>query len=334
MVSIKDIAKKLGVSPSTVSFVLNGKEKEMRISADLTKKIKKVAKDSGYQRNQVAVSLRTGKSKIIALIVDTITGSFFSSLAKTIEYEAQSSGYRVIYCSTAHNFKKVGDLIQMLHQYHVDGYLIIPSEGMQKDIELLIAKKKPLVLIDSYFHGMAAPYVLVDNYKGVSEGISYLIQKGYKKIAFVCNDVKMVQMEERKKAFKERMKETGLPASPQMVLKTKYNNTKEQTTEEITAFIKKVKPEAIMFAANYLGVCGLESIKTLGLTIPGDIAVLCFDDLDVFRLYPPGITSIRQPVEEIAKMAIQILLREIKTNTREKDVQLQLEAQMIERSSA
>lgn len=334
MVSLKDIANKLGISPSTVSFVLNGKEKEMRISAELARKIKKVAKESGYQRNQVAVSLRTGKSKIIALIVDTITGSFFSSLAKTIEYEAQSVGYSVLYCSTAHNFKKVGDLIQMLHQYHVDGYLIIPSEGMQQDIEQLIARKKPLVLIDSYFKGMAAPYVLVDNFTGVSDGVRYLLKKGYRKIAFVCNDVRMIQMEERKRGYKQAMTEAGLTVSPQLILKTGYTNPKEQTTQEIMAFLQKTKPEAVMFAANYLGVCALESIKNLGLNIPSDIAVLCFDDLDVFRLYPPGITSIRQPVEEIAKQAIQILLREIKTSTKEKDVQLKLKAHLIERNSA
>jgi LacI family transcriptional regulator len=333
VVSIKDIAKKLGVSPSTVSFVLNGKAKEMRISAEMTKKIQQTAEDAGYHPNQVAVSLRTGKSRIIALIVDTISGSFFSSLARTIEQEAQDSGYRVIYCSTGNNIKKGGDLIQMMHQYQVDGYLIIPSAGMEKDIELLLDKNKPLVLMDSYFPGMAAPYVLVDNYGGVTQGMEHLIQKGYKKIAFVCNDVDMVQMHERKKAYEATLRKHKLRFSRQLMCETKYTASKEEVVNTLKVFLEKNKPEAVFFAANYLGVYGLESIKSLGWSIPKDIAVVCFDDLDIFNLYPPGITSIRQPIEEIAKKAIQLLLQLMNDSSKPKKKGVQLEPQMILRQS-
>src|SRR5215203_1671485 len=90
MVSLKEIAKKVGVASSTVSFVLNGKDKEMRISGDLARRIKAVAKKEGYRPNQVAISLRTGKSKIIGLVVDMISGSFFASLARIIEKERTS----------------------------------------------------------------------------------------------------------------------------------------------------------------------------------------------------------------------------------------------------
>lgn len=334
MTSIKEIAKKIGVSPSTVSFVLNGKEKEMRISESLAKEIRKVAKQSGYQRNQVAVSLRTGKSKIIALIVDSISGSFFSSLARTIEQEAQTFGYRVIYGSTGTNMQKGEDVIQILHQYHVDGFLIIPSEGMQKDIKLLTTRKKPLVLLDSYFPNVPASYVLVDNYEGVVKGIEHLIAKGYKKIAFVCNDIKMIQMQERKKAFADTIKKGKLPFKKQLLCETKYNSSKEEVTQQIESFIQTNKPEAIMFAANYLGVCGLGAIKNQKLKIPSDIAVVCFDDLDIFNLYPPGITSIRQPIKEIAKTAFHILMDEMHQKTKKKAKQVQLKAEIIERHSA
>ena len=108
----------------------------------------------------------------------------------------------------------------------------------------------------------------------------------------------------------------------------------EEVVKEITAFIKANKPEAIMFAANYLGVYGLESIKALNLSIPKDIAVVCFDDLEIFNLYPPGITSIRQPVEEIAKTAMHILMQEMGYNIKVDKKQVHLEPQMIERHSA
>jgi LacI family transcriptional regulator len=332
--SIKEIAKKIGVSPSTVSFVLNGKEKEMRISETRAKEIRKVARQLGYQRNQVAFSLRTGKSKIIALIVDTISGSFFSALARTIEQEAQNLGYRVIYGSTIANLNKDENVIQVLHQYHVDGFLIIPSEGMEKDISFLLAHKKPVVLLDSYFPGVPTSYVMVDNYEGIAKGVEHLINKGYKKIAFVCNDIKMVQMEERKKAFIETLKKRKLPYKKQLLCVTKYNSEKEEITREIETFIKTTKPEAVMFAANYLGVCGLQAIKNLRLKIPAGIAVICFDDLDIFNLFPPGITSLRQPIKEIAKAAFHLLMEEMHSTTKKKKKQVRLKAEIIIRHSS
>lgn len=334
MVSLKDIAKTVGVSTSTVSFVLNGKEKEMRISEVLSKKIKKAAKDAGYQRNQVAVSLRTGKSKIIALIVDTISGSFFSSLARVIEQEAILYGYRIIYCSTGNDVKNSAEFFRMLYQYQIDGYLVIPSEGIEKELRQLMARNKPLVFIDTYFTGMAAPYVLVDNYSGVAKGIDYLAEKGYQKIAFVCNNVQMVQMQERVRGYKETLKAHKLKFDKQLICVSRLGDPKEQVVKEISAFIKTKKPDAIMFAANYLGVCGLESIMSLGLNIPDDIAVVCFDDLDLFNLYPPGITSIRQPIEEIAKTAIHILMNEMGYKVKADQKQVHLQPEMIERHSA
>jgi LacI family transcriptional regulator len=200
-VSLKDIARMVGASPSTVSFVLNGKGTEMRISAKLTERILKVAKRENYQPNNIAVSLRTGKSRIIGLVVDTISGNFFASLARIIENEAEKFGYKVIYCSTGNEVNKARELLGMLYQYHVDGYLIIPTEGLEKEIENLSRNKKPLVLMDSYFSGTTLPYVLVNNYEGVSQAVKHLIEKGYKKIGFVCNDIHLIQMLERKRGY-------------------------------------------------------------------------------------------------------------------------------------
>lgn len=332
MVSIKDIAKKAGVSPSTVSFVLNGKAKDMRISEGITQKVQLAAAEAGYHPNQVAVSLRTGRSKIIALIVETISGSFFSSLARIIEKEAQAADYRVIYCSTGGDIKTGSDVIQMLYQHQVDGYLIIPSAGMEKAILHLQQRQKPFVLLDSYFTQIKADYVLVDNYHGVMQGMTHLLQKGFKKIAFIGNDVKMVQMHERIQAYEDAIKKQRSYPNKKLICKTKYNSPKEDVVKQITNFITRTKPDALFFGANYLGVYGLESIKNLGLTIPNDVAVICFDDLDLFNLYPPGITSIRQPIEAIAETAMQQLLQLI-TKPRKSNKGMQLKPQLIVRGS-
>ena len=310
-VSLKDIARIAGVSPSTVSFVLNGKAKQMRISETLATKIIEVAKKEGYHPNPVAVSLRTGKSQILGLVVETISGNFFASLSRIIEEEAARFGYKIVYTSTENNRQKGKELIGMLSQRQVDGYIITPTPGMEQDIKELIADNKPVVLMDSYFPGIDVPHVLVNNYEGVMKGMAHLIEKGYRRVGFVTVDLNLVQMEERLKAYQDAMHKHEL-STDNLVLTLKYEDEKEIGIQQVTSFIKNTPDlEAVFFATNYLGLLGLESIHRLGLKLPDDLAMIVFDDHDVFRLYPPGITCIRQPAEEIAKTALELLMDQL-----------------------
>ena len=334
-VSIKDIAQIVGAAPSTVSFVLNGKAKEMRISEKLAESIKSTAEKLGYHPNQIAVSLRTGKSKILGLIVENISDNFFATLARTIEDEAELFGYRVVYCSTENETKKGRELIRMLSQRQVDGYLITPSSGMDEDIRQLIKHNMPVVLMDRYFPGLSAPHVLVDNYGGVAKGMKHLLRKGYRKIAFITVDLNLVQMQDRERGYLQMLKANGLSQNKNLILRLKYNYDKEEAIKLISQFLKKnPKIDAIFFATNYLGITGLESIKKTGLRIPEDIGVICFDDHDIFRLYPPGITSIQQPIEEIGKTSVHILMQQLgKHKSKLKKTQVALAANLIERGS-
>lgn len=310
--SLKDIAKTAGVSPSTVSLVLNGKAKEMRISEKLAKKIALIASKAGYSPNHLAVSLRRGETKIIGLVVESISGNFFASVAKIIEEKANACGYKVIYCSTENDEKKGHELLQMLSKQQVDGYIITPAPGMQNDIKRLLQLHKPVVLLDSYFPGIDTPYVLTDNFKSVEKGIQYLINKGYRKIAFVTVGLDLIQMHERKRAYLQTLYANEIKSGKNLILELPYELYKQAGIEKIAAFILKNKNvEAIFFATNYLGVVGLEAIDKLHLKIPDNIAVLCFDDHDVFRLYPPGITTIQQPVTAIAETAITLLMNQL-----------------------
>lgn len=332
-VSLKDIAKMVGASPSTVSFILNGKASQMRISDELKNKVLATAKKMGYQPNQVAVSLRTGQTKILGLLVEDISNNFFASLAKTIEDEAEEFGYKVVYSSTENKSKKGVELLRMLTQRQVDGYLITPTLGMEEDIEMLVRHKKPLVLMDRYFPGIEAAYVQVDNSGAVMQGMEHLFKKGYKKIAFVTIESGMIQMRQREEAYAN-----AIGSSPEQkkkyILKVNYNGDRELIIEQITEFLKKNKPDAVFFATNYLGILGLESIRAIGLTIPRDLAVICFDDNDIFRLHLPGITVLQQPVEAIARTAIHILMQQLGNNKIAlKKNQLQLAANFIVRES-
>ncbi|MCW3462936.1 LacI family DNA-binding transcriptional regulator [Chitinophaga nivalis] len=313
--TLKDVARMAGVAPSTVSFVLNGKGKQMRIRDEVASKIMEVVEKSGYEPHRMAVNLRTGQSKTLGLIVESISGSFFASLAKTIETEAERKGYNVVYCSTENNAQKGGDLIRMLGRQMVDGYLITPAPGMEKEIQQLVQHHKPVVLMDSYFPSIKTPYVLIDNFDGVQQGMKHLISKGITKIAFVTVDVKLIQLDERMRGYVTALKDHDIPLRKKFVFRLNYHKPREESLKELQLFIEE-NPEidAIFFATNYLGILGLEAIANLGIRMPADLSVICFDDHDIFRLYPPGISVIEQPIEGIARTAIDLLMHQLDKN--------------------
>lgn len=334
-ISLKDIAQLAGASPSTVSFVLNGKAKAMRISETLAKKIKAVAKQEGYKPNQVAVSLRTGQTKILGLIVESIGGHFFGALARVIEDEADKYGYRIIYCSTENKPEKGREMIRMLSQSQVDGYLITPVQGMEEDIKELIKHKRPVVLIDGYFPEIPVPYVLVNNFAGVTEGMNHLIAKGHKKIAFVTVGIDLVQIQQREDAYLRAMRKSKLPGGKKLIFTLDYDYDKAQAILLLSEFIASHRDlDAIFFATNYLGITGLQCINNLKLKVPSDIAVICFDDHDIFSILPPGIAAIKQPVEEIAKTAVRLLLQQLgKEKTMTGGSNIEIKGTLIERGS-
>ncbi len=330
--SIKDIAKLTDTSITTVSLVLNGKG---RISSEVKKKILDIATKNGYEPNRMAVGLRTGVSKVIGLIVESIGGPFFGAMAKVIEQEAEKAGYGVIYGSTNNSIQKGKNVIKMLSNQLVDGYLITPMKGLEKDIQKLIANGKPVVLIDGYFPDMQIPHVLVDNYNSVYQAIQFLISSGYKHIAFVAPDLDLVQLQDRTQGYKDALKNAGLKENEELVCKLPFGVEKQEAVEAIKAFLQQEKKiDAVFFCTNYLGAIGLQSINQLNLSIPADVAVISFDDNELLELYPPGITSVRQPTYEIAKSAIDVLLSQLNDDKfAVADMKMQIPAEFIKRGS-
>ncbi|WP_431215184.1 LacI family DNA-binding transcriptional regulator [Puia sp. P3] len=170
-VSISDIARKAGVSVSTVSFVMNDKAVKMRISREVIDKVENVAREMGYRPNQLARGLRTGKTKTIGLIVENISNAFLLRWRRPSRTKPKSTTAEVVYCSTDNDEEKARELINMLSQRQVDGYIITPTLNLADEIRKLQAENKPVILIDRYFpQHDEIPAVLVNNYEGVTRG--------------------------------------------------------------------------------------------------------------------------------------------------------------------
>ncbi len=303
--SINDIAAQLNVSKSTVSFILNGKAKEKRISDKLAQRVLKYVKEKGYKPSELARSLSTGKTRMICLMVEKISDYFFSHIAFHLEALAYKSGYKIIYCSTENDPDKTRELIKLFRERHVDGYIITPPPGIQSAISDL-KNDLPVVLFDRYFEDLETDYVVIDNYKGTVNAVSYLAEKQYKHIAFVTLQSEQLQMKEREHGYTDTIKKHGLTP---MVLKIPFENDADTSSNAIRSFLKK-KPEtdAIVFATNYLALSGVKAINELQLNIPGDISIIAFDDHSVFSVYNPPISAVAQPLEALAFQLFKVLI--------------------------
>lgn len=318
-ISIKDIAQEVGVSTTTVSFVLNGKAREKRISEDLKDRILETAARLNYRPNQVARGLRTGQTHTIGLIVEDIANPFFAQLARVVEHEADKSGYTVMFCSTENSDERAGSLLYMLRHRQMDGFIIVPTPGLKKEIQSMTEEKKAVVLVDRFFPELDTCYVAVDNFRGAYEGTSLLLRKGYRQAGLVTVDSIQVQMMERERGYVTALEHAGLPHDPTHTLRIPYDFSNEKAVAAIADFIRQ-RPamDGLFFTTNYLGVSGLEALRVLGRKVATEMGVVCFDDSDLFRLGSPSISVVAQPIEAIGRKTVEILLDTLKQKAIEK----------------
>jgi len=332
-ISIIEVAKRLDVSPTTVSFILNGRSKEKRISDEIRDKVLKFVEEIGYKPNSLARSLRTGKTNTIALMVESISDPFFGHIARNIEEKAYKSGYKILYSSTGNNTEKTKEFLKMYEERHVDAYIIAAPEGIEGELQAIIDSGKPVLLFDRYLKGLKTDTILVDNYQSTAKAVEELIQSGFKNIAFITLDSLQSQMNDRLLGYEETLKKHKLP---QYLKEISYDFPPEKVTAHIEAFLqRRGEIDAVVFATNYLCVYGLKAIEKLGLTIPKDLGIVVFDDQDLFELYKPQITAIAQPIEEIANQIISVLLNKLNSPVKTKKIQtIILNAEMIIRGSS
>lgn len=313
--SLSDIAKHLGVSKTLVSFVLNGKGKEFRISEEICKKVIDVAKELNYQPNRIAQGLRTGRTNTIGLIIADIANPFFGILGREIEQEAARFGYRVIFCSSDENPEKSRQQIAMLQQSQVDGYIISPPKNSEDQIKSLARGNVPFVLIDRYFPEIECNHIVVDNFEAAYKATNHLLARGRKKIANITVNLDLVNMVQRTEGYKQALRDASIEVDENLIKVLPFSHENKDVARAIKELVGKSvqnKVDAILFSTSKLGINGIESISALGLKIPDDIAIVSFDNPDAYKICISPVTVVNQPLKEIGKTAVQILLNEIK----------------------
>ena len=307
--SISDIAKALGISVTTVSFILNGKAKEKRISDALTKRVLAYVQKVGYRPSQL-VRKPVGRVRVLALLLEDVTDPFYVAVGKQIEKVVSGKGYQLLYLDTANSLDKTRQQLQLCMEKDVDGVLLVPPEGFE-DLLSKIKEAMPIVLLERFMPGMDLSYVLSDNRKAVYEVTKRLAEQGAKKIGFVSVYSNQTHFKARLEGYIDAVDEYRLQSFMQ---KLEGEMSSSEKAGQIVDFLSGHKLDAVLFATADLAINGLNGIKEAGVKLPGIVA---FNDHPLFSICTPSVSAIVQDVDALARHASTILLDEIEGKQKE-----------------
>ncbi|MDP4178921.1 MAG: LacI family DNA-binding transcriptional regulator [Bacillota bacterium] len=324
MANIKDVAEKSGVTVTTVSRVLNNRG---YISDKTREKVYKAMEELNYQPNEIARALLKRKSNLIGLIIPNVSHPFFAELSNYVEYYAYKNGYKILLCNAYQDSKKEKDYIDMLKRNQVDG-IIMGSHTLETSVYLNL--KLPIVAIDRFL-SRDIPYITSDNYKGGAAATKLLIDKGCKNLAHISGPLRLsTPANKRCESFIDVAKSNNIPYT---VVETKLNNFNKQEYEELIYTLFKEHPDidGIFASSDYIAACIVEVSSNLGKKIPENLKIVGFDDTFIASLITPSLTTIKQSIEKLGQLAVEIIINQI--DGKEVDEESILPVELIERKT-
>jgi LacI family transcriptional regulator len=319
-ITIKDIAKALGISTSTVSRALRDSHE---ISPETKQLVLDTAEKLNYRPNPIALSLKERRSRSIGVVVCEIANSFFSQVINGIESIAYDRGYNVIISQTHESYDREVMDLHYLSSRSVDGLLISVSTETNdmSHLKQLHEKGLPIVFFDRITDEIDTHMVIVDNFRGAYEATEHLIQNGYKKIAAIANSEFLSITHERLAGYREALVANGIKPDDKYVKHCFYGG---MIFSEIEDAINKLmtlkqKPDAIFATSDKLTTGCLKTLKRRGLKVPDDMALVGFSNSDIAELLNPSLTVVKQPAQEMGQTAIELLLQIIESKRPIKD---------------
>lgn len=303
MVTIKEIAKKAGVSVGTVSKVLNY---DKTVSEINKRKVIRIIKELNYRPNRIARSLSKGKTKNVGFIIPDITNPFFPELVRGASDLLISNGYYVFLCSSDNDSNKEDFYINDLVSMWIDGIIIAPSDTENRDISIFNKIISPFVVVDREIKELNKDLVIINNKKGAYEVVSYLISNGHKKIVLLAGPQYMKTAQDRFMGWKKALEEKAL-------FREEFAFWGNFSIDSGYEMMKKVfnnlgKVDAVFACNDLIALGAIQAIEEKKYKIPDDISIIGFDDIYLSRFLKPPLTTVRQPIYNMGKIVAEILL--------------------------
>lgn len=310
-VTIKDIARELGISPSTVSRALKD---HPDISTETKRAVTELAEKLHYTPNSIALSLRQQKTNTIGVIIPEIIHFFFSTVISGIEDIAYDAGYSVIVSQSNESYEREVIDSKALFNNRVDGMLVSLSRQTTKydHFKSIYDRGVPMVFFDRVTNEINCSKVIVDDYTGSFDATEHLIEQGYKRIAHLSGPASLTITEDRLEGYKAALKKHNVPYDETIVMRDNASED-EQVAKELTQkLLNGSNPPDAIFAINDIAALGaMMAAKDKGLKIPGDIGIVGFSNWRFTSLTEPPMTTVNQPGFEMGREAARLLIKQI-----------------------
>ncbi|OEK03233.1 LacI family transcriptional regulator [Roseivirga sp. 4D4] len=332
-VTIKDIAKELNISCSTVSRALKDFP---GISPTTRKAVVELADKYNYRPNAIALSLRNQKTNVIGVVIPETVHFFFSTVISGIEDEAMKEGYNVMICQSNEQYEREADSIDALMGARVDGLLVSISRETSdlQHLEKVVKEGTPMVFFDRLVEGMNASSVIVDDYQGAYDAVEHLIEKGSRNIVHLSGPDNLIISRKRKEGYISALEDHEIPLNEEYIIECRHGEEAE-AEKAMTHLLESGKAIDGVFANNDMaGLGAMSAILKAGIRIPQEIAVVGFSNWRFSSLVNPSLSSISQPGYEMGREAARLILEEINAKEPGKRQVKILDTELIVRDSS
>ncbi|GCE21979.1 LacI family DNA-binding transcriptional regulator [Dictyobacter kobayashii] len=299
MANIQEVARRAGVSISTVSRVLNG---TARVNNKLTERVLLAIEELGYRPSRAARSLRANYSTIIGLLISDIQNIFFMDLIKGVEDVALRNGYSVLLCNSDEDSQREQRYLEILYDERVAGLIVVPTREKLNGLELFRERNIPIVAVDRRIKSKNIDAVLVDNVRGAREAVTHLITNGYQRIGTILGPKTLSTGYERLVGYRQALEEAGIAHDPAL---EKFGSFKEESGRQATNELLALHPriDALFVGNNTMTIGALDALHHHGLRVPDDIALIGYDAMPWTALRSISLTMVTQPVYELGATA-------------------------------
>lgn len=325
--TIKDVAKKAGVSIATVSRVIN---KLGYVSDETEKKVFEAVKELNYQPNLLGRNLRFGNTKKILVLIPSISHQFYSKVVSAIENRVTKDGYTVMVCMTHMDPKIEHNCVEMLRSKFVDG-IIFFAANMTSSQMTALADKFPAVQCAEYLQGSHTSTVSIDAEKASYDATKHLIDRGHSKIAFFSSKEEYTSALQKESGYIKALSAAGIKAPRKYIFYDSYSYDSGKRLVNILLG-EKDRPTAIFAISDSVAIGAIKELHEKGFYVPEDISVMGFDDTSISKRFIPAITTISQPQKEMGFTAAKLLIKKIQ-NIKEADENIILPHKLIIRDT-
>lgn len=309
MASLQEVAARAKVSIATVSRVLNKSDKVVPETSAI---VEQALRDLGYRPSRVARRLRmnNGRAHLVGLIIPDIQNPFYAEIARGVEDAAYAAKYALLLCNSDENPDKERFYLDVMRDESVDGIVLPPFDDTDFAVIEVVKTGMPVVCVDRSLAKVKTDLVEVDNYQGALEAVNHLLDKGHTAIALIEGRTQVSTSRERRRGYLDALAARGI--APRKDFMRAGDFKQESGRVLATELLALRKPPTALFVCNNLMTVGaLAGLHQRGLRVPGDVAVVGFDDLPWAEALDPPPTVVRQPAYEVGRQAMELLLKRI-----------------------